>query len=53
MNAWQNGLQYKSLLMENGLVTSYLNENEINEAFEIDYFLRNVDTIYKRVGINE
>ena len=51
MKAWQEGLQYKDLLLENGLVMEYLNEDDIEDAFNIDYFLRNVDTILKRVGI--
>lgn len=51
MNAWQNGLQYKELLMENGVVMQYLSKEDLDEAFKIEYFLRNVDVIYKRVGI--
>lgn len=51
MNAWENGLQYKDLLLENKIVTKYLNKEEIEDAFNIDYFLRNVEVIYKRVGI--
>lgn len=51
MNAWQNGLQYKDLLLENGTVTEYLSKEEIEDAFNIDYFLRNVDVIFKRVGL--
>ncbi len=51
MKAWQEGLQYKDLLLENGLVMQYLDVNEIEDAFRVDYFLRNVDTILKRVGI--
>lgn len=51
MNAWENGLQYKDLLMENGVVTEYLSKEEIEDAFNIEYFLRNVDTIFTRVGL--
>ena len=51
MNAWENGLKYKDLLMENGVVTKYLSKEEIEDAFNIEYFLRNVEVIYKRVGI--
>lgn len=51
MNAWENGLQYKDLLLENAVVTKYLSKEDIEDAFNLDYFLRNVDTIYKRVGI--
>jgi adenylosuccinate lyase len=51
MKAWQEGLPYRELLAENSFVTQYLNEEEITDAFNINYFLRNVDTILKRVGI--
>jgi len=51
MNAWENNLSYKELLMENGVVTEQLSKEEIEDAFRIDYFLRNVDQIYNRVGI--
>ena len=51
MNAWENGLQYKDLLLENGIVTEYLSKEEIEDAFNIEYFLRNVDTIFTRVGL--
>lgn len=51
MNAWENGLQYKDLLLDNDIIMNYLNKEEVEEAFNIDYFLRNVEVIYKRVGI--
>jgi len=51
MNAWENGLQYKDLLLENSVVTSYLSKDEIEDAFKIEFFLKNVEAIYKRVGI--
>jgi adenylosuccinate lyase len=51
MNAWENNLQYKDLLLENPLVMQYLSVEEIDDAFNVEYFLRNVDTIFKRVGL--
>ena len=51
MKAWQEGLQFKNLLMENSLVTQHLSTDDINDAFTIEYFLRNVDIILQRVGI--
>ena len=51
MNAWENNLQYRELLLEDKVVTKYLSEDEIDSAFDISYFLRNVDVIFKRVGI--
>ena len=51
MKAWQEELQFRDLLMEDSLVMQYLNDEEINDAFTVKYFLRQVDTILKRVGI--
>ena len=51
MKAWQEGLQYRDLLMENDLVKANLDDSEIDDAFDVAYFLRNVDVILKRVGI--
>lgn len=51
MNAWENGLQYKELLLEDETVMAHLSKEEIDDAFDLQYFLRNVTVIYKRVGI--
>jgi len=51
MKAWQEELQFRDLLMEDSLVMQYLNDEEINDAFTVKYFLRQGDTILKRVGI--
>lgn len=51
MNAWENGLDFKTLLLENNTITELLSKEEINDAFDVMYFLRNVTVIYKRVGI--
>ncbi len=51
MKAWENGLMFKELLLTSEVITSYLSKEEIEEAFDIKYFLKNVNTIYKRVGL--
>ena len=51
MKSWENGLVFKSLLLESKEITKYLTSDEVEEAFDISYFLKNVRTIYKRVGI--
>lgn len=51
MNAWENGLQYKDLLFMDKTVTKMLTPEEINDAFDVSFFLRNVEKIYARVGI--
>jgi adenylosuccinate lyase len=51
MKAWKEGISYKDLLLGNDFVMGYLSNDDIEDAFEIDYFLRNVDLIFKRVGL--
>ena len=51
MKSWENGLMFKELLLQSKEILSYLTEKEIEEAFDITYFLRNVKTIFERVGI--
>ena len=51
MNSWENGLLFKDLLLESKEIREYLDLDEIEDSFDISYFLKNVTTIYKRVGI--
>lgn len=51
MKAWMEGLDYKTLLKENETVMSLLSEEELENCFTLDYYFKNVDYIYKRVGI--
>lgn len=49
MKSWNDNHSFWSLLLENEKITSKLSEEEILDAFDIDYFLKNVDNIFKRV----
>jgi len=51
MESWENNLDFKNLLLNNSIIMDVLTSDEVEDAFEIDYFLRNVKEIYKRVGI--
>ena len=51
MICFEENLQFKELLLINENIIKILNKEEIEECFNIDFFLKNVDTIYKRVGI--
>jgi len=42
---------YLVLLEENPKVSSLLTKEEIESCFTLDYYMKNVDTIYKRVGL--
>ena len=51
MKSWEKGLMFKDLLHESKEINEYLTSDEIEEAFDVAYFLKNVETIFQRVGI--
>lgn len=51
MKAWSEGLDYQSLLKEEPKVMSRLSEEELASCFTLEYYFKNVDYIFKRVGI--
>ncbi|AIO18301.1 Adenylosuccinate lyase [Candidatus Izimaplasma bacterium HR1] len=51
MKSWENGLLFKELLLDSKEINEYLSKEEIEESFDISYFLKNVRTIFERVGI--
>ncbi len=51
MDSFNNDKNLMDLLMENDEVTSMLTSEEIQECFTLEYYLKEVNTIYKRVGI--
>lgn len=51
MKSWKENLDFKGLLLEDKEVYLYLNKNELDKIFNLDYYLRNVDKIFKKVGL--
>ncbi len=51
MKAWTEGLDYKTLLEAEPAVNRLLDKEELDACFTIDYYLKNVGYIFKRVGI--
>ncbi len=51
MKSWENGIMFKELLIENNTIREHLSVEEIEDAFDIKYFLKNVKTIFERVGL--
>lgn len=51
-NAWNkpNG-DFKSNLLNDNEIRSYLSDMEIEECFNLEYYLRNINEIYKRFSI--
>jgi len=51
MEAWRTGKNFRDLLLADGELTARLAPKEINELFDYNYHLKNVDEIYKRFGL--
>jgi len=51
MEAWSRGKDYKTLLEASADVTALLSPRELDDCFTLDYYFRNVDGIFARVGI--
>ncbi|MDE6339336.1 MAG: adenylosuccinate lyase [Muribaculaceae bacterium] len=52
MQAMATGANYQDLLKQNEVVMGALTEEELDACFTLDYYMKNVDYIYKRNGLN-
>lgn len=50
--AWDEQVQFRPLVEQNDLVRQYLSEEDIQDCFDYQYHLKQVDTIFERVGLN-
>ena len=51
MRTWQEKVPLKQLLLEDHRVTARLSAREIEECFDLGYYLKNIGTILKRVFV--
>jgi len=51
MKAWTEGLDYQTLLKGSSDVMALLTVEELESCFTLDYYFKNVDFIFGRVGI--
>ncbi|MGC6770488.1 adenylosuccinate lyase [Enterococcus sp. LJL128] len=49
--AWDNQTDFRPLLDQDEQITSVLSKEELDDAFDYNYHLKNVDTIFERVGL--
>jgi len=49
MRSWRSGIQFKKLLLKDKEVRRYLSAKEIEQIFDLTYYLKHVDYIFKRV----
>ncbi len=53
MEAWETQVPFRQLVEAENKITSLLSPEEIADCFDYNYHLKNVDTIFNRVGLGE
>jgi adenylosuccinate lyase len=51
MEVWQSKKSFKDVLKSDNNITKYLNDNQLDELFDLKKSIRNVDYIFKQVGL--
>lgn len=52
MQAWENQIPFKPLVEADDFITGHLSQAEIDDAFDLNHHTRNVDVIFRRVGLS-
>lgn len=52
MQAWDEQVQFRTLVDASEKITSYLTKEELDECFDYNYHLEHVDMIFERLGLN-
>jgi adenylosuccinate lyase len=52
MEAWEKQVQFKGLIENEATIKATLSQSEIDECFDYNHHMKNVDTIFERVGIH-
>jgi len=52
MRAWETGEEFRTLLLADAEVGAVLSPTEIESCFDLEYHLRHVDAIFRRVGLD-
>lgn len=50
--SWDEQIQFRPLVEADEKITSYLSPEEINDCFDYNYHIQNVDLIFERLGLN-
>jgi len=51
MECWQSGKHFKDTVLQNETIQKYASRSEIEACFDLQVHLRNVDFIFKRIGL--
>jgi adenylosuccinate lyase len=53
MTAWEEERPFQEVVAESDAITEVLSDDEVEEAFDPSYHVRNVDLIFRRVGLED
>ena len=51
MKSWKDELDFEELVLKDNSITKYLNAKQIESCFNLDYYLRNINKIFKKIGL--
>jgi adenylosuccinate lyase len=51
MRVWDENLEFEKLVKADTDITSRLTAEEIGRTFSLDHYLRNIDQVFKRLGL--
>lgn len=51
MRTWKENINFKDALLQDKDVTRYLSTGSLDKLFDLDYYLRNISKIFKRLGL--
>ncbi|UCH79859.1 MAG: adenylosuccinate lyase [Nitrospiraceae bacterium] len=49
MKSWNQGIDFKKLLLKDKAITTYISNKEIDNLFDLKFYTKNVDYIFRRV----
>lgn len=51
MRVWKENIDFRAVLMEDNDIARFLAHEDIESCFDLNYYTKNVDKIYKRIGL--
>jgi len=51
MQSWIDGADFKGLLLKERNVRQHLSSKDLDKIFDLDYYLRHVNRIFRRLGL--
>jgi adenylosuccinate lyase len=51
MRCWKEGIEFKQALLKDKTISRYLSRRDLDKIFNLDYYLRHVDKIFRRIDL--